>query len=76
MARAGVVATSLNRALPLPGAAMASSSNTAVADATGNLVAVVPFNMGTMTRELHEHVPRQSRQLRNGTATGNDRADL
>ena len=49
MARAGVVATSLNRALPLPGAAMASSSDAAGADATGNLVAVVPFGMGSAT---------------------------
>ncbi len=47
MARAGVVATSLNRALPLPSAAMASSSDAAGADATGNLVAVVPFGMGS-----------------------------
>ena len=47
MARAGVVATALNKALPLPGAAMASATDSATADATGNLVAVVPFGMGS-----------------------------
>ena len=47
MARAGVVATALNKALPLPGATMASATDSATADATGNLVAVVPFGMGS-----------------------------
>ena len=47
MARAGVVATALNKSLPLPGAAMASASASATVDATGNLVAVVPFGMGS-----------------------------
>ena len=47
MARASVVATALNKALPLPGAAMASATDSATADATGNLVAVVPFGMGS-----------------------------
>ena len=47
MARAGVVATSLNRALPLLGAAMASVPSSEPADTAGNLVAVVPFGMGS-----------------------------
>jgi len=50
MARAGVVATSLNKALPQPGAAMASvptSEAADTADTAGNLVAVVPFGMGS-----------------------------
>ena len=47
LARAGVVATALNKALPLPSAAMASATDSASADATGNLVAVVPFGMGS-----------------------------
>jgi len=47
MARAGVVATALTKALPLPGAALASAADAAAADAAGNLVAVVPFGMGS-----------------------------
>ena len=47
MARAGVVATSLNKALPQPGAAMASVPTSEAADTAGNLVAVVPFGMGS-----------------------------
>jgi len=47
MARAGVVASSLNKALPQPGAAIASVPATEAADAAGNLVAVVPFGMGS-----------------------------
>ena len=47
IARAGAVATALNKALPLPGAATASASDSATADVTGNLVAVVPFGMGS-----------------------------
>ena len=47
MARAGVVTTALTKALPLPGAAMASASDSATADAPGNLVAVVPFGIGS-----------------------------
>ena len=47
LARAGVVATALNKALPLPSAAMTSATDSASADATGNLVAVVPFGMGS-----------------------------
>lgn len=47
MARAGVVATSLNKALPQPAAAMASVPTFEAADTAGNLVAVVPFGMGS-----------------------------
>ena len=47
MARAGVVATTLTKALPLPGAALASAAHSASADAAGNLVAVVPFGIGS-----------------------------
>lgn len=47
MARAGVVATSLNKALPQPGTAMASVPASEAADTAGNLVAVVPFGMGS-----------------------------
>ena len=47
MARAGVVATSLNKALPQPVAAMASVPTSEGADTAGNLVAVVPFGMGS-----------------------------
>lgn len=47
MARVGVVATSLNKALPQPGAAMASVPTFEAADTAGNLVAVVPFGMGS-----------------------------
>ena len=47
MARAGVTATSLNKALPSPGATLAIAADSPTADATGNLVAVVPFGMGS-----------------------------
>ena len=47
VARAGVVATSLNKALPQPGVAMASVPTFEAADTAGNLVAVVPFGMGS-----------------------------
>lgn len=47
MARAGVVTSSPNKALPQPGAAIASVPATEAADAAGNLVAVVPFGMGS-----------------------------
>ena len=47
MARAGVVATSLNKALPQTSAAMASVPASEAADTAGNLVAVVPFGMGS-----------------------------
>ena len=47
MARAGVVATTLTKVLPLPGAALASAADPAAAGAAGNLVAVVPFDMGS-----------------------------
>ena len=47
MARAGVAATALTKALPLPGSASASAADSAAADATGNLVAVVPFRLGS-----------------------------
>ena len=54
MARAGVVATSLNKARPLPGAAMASFSDSKAADASGNLVAVVPFGMGSASWSVEQ----------------------
>ena len=47
MARAGVVATALNKAVPQPGAAVASVPASQAADTAGNLVAVVPFGMGS-----------------------------
>jgi len=47
MARAGVVATALTKAQPLPGGASTSAADPGAADATGNLVAVVPFGMGS-----------------------------
>ena len=49
MARAGVVATALTKALPLSGAALASAADPAAAVAAGNLVAVVPFGRGSAT---------------------------
>ncbi len=45
MARAGVVATALTKAQPLPAGASTSAADPGAADATGNLVAVVPFGM-------------------------------
>ena len=47
MARAGVVATALTKARRLPGAAPSRVADPATADAAGNLVAVVPFGMGS-----------------------------
>jgi len=47
MARAGVVATALTKAQPLPAGASTSAADPGAADATGNLVAVVPFGMGS-----------------------------
>ena len=51
MARAGVVTKALIKALPLPGPVVAGATDSATAhsaeDATGNLVAVVPFGMGS-----------------------------
>ncbi|MBE0548390.1 MAG: OmpA family protein [Rubrivivax sp.] len=47
MARAGVVATALNKAPPQTDAAMACAPDAAAADPSGNLVAVVPFGMGS-----------------------------
>ena len=47
MARAGVVATKLTKALPPPGAAIASVPASEASDTSGNLVAVVPFGMGS-----------------------------
>lgn len=47
MARAGIAASSVNKALSQPGAAIASVPATEAADAAGNLVAVVPFGMGS-----------------------------
>ena len=48
MARAGVVATALNKALPQPWRCDGQRAPvSSAADATGNLVAVVPFGMGS-----------------------------
>ena len=47
MARAGVVATAPSKAAPQPGAAVASAPASKAADTAGNLVAVVPFGMGS-----------------------------
>ena len=47
MARAGIVTTALNKTLPLPGAATANPADPATDAAAGNLVAVVPFGMGS-----------------------------
>ena len=47
MARAGVVAAASTKALPLPGGAQASAADPRTADAAANLVAVVPFGMGS-----------------------------
>ena len=52
MARAGVVATSLNKAPP--GAALASVSGSKTAGASGNLVAVVPFGMGSASWSVEQ----------------------
>ena len=54
MARAGVVATALTKTLPAPGAALGSAADSAAADATGNLVAVVPFGMGSATWSVEQ----------------------
>ena len=47
MARAGLVATALTKALPLPSGASTIAADPGATDATGNLVAVVPFGMGS-----------------------------
>lgn len=54
MARAGVAATALNKALPPPDTSMASAADPAGADAAGNLVAVVPFGMGSATWSVEQ----------------------
>jgi len=67
MARAGAVATALTKALPLQGVAresavMAGAADSATAhtaadtaaDTTGNLVAVVPFGMGSATWSVEQ----------------------
>ena len=47
LARAAFVATSLTKAVPQPGAAMSGAPSSEAVDAAGNLVAVVPFGMGS-----------------------------
>ena len=47
LARAGLAATALNKALPLPGTATTNAADPAIADTVGNLVAVVPFGVGS-----------------------------
>ena len=51
LARAGVTTKALTKALPLPGAVVACTADSATAhtaeEATGNLVAVVPFGIGS-----------------------------
>ena len=58
MARAGVVTKALTKSLPLPGAVVAGAADSATArsaeDATGNLVAVVPFGMGSATWSIEK----------------------
>ena len=54
MARASAVATALTKALPLPGAALASDSDSATGDAPGNLVAVVPFGTGSSSWSVEQ----------------------
>lgn len=47
MARAGIVTTALNRSLPLPAAAAAVTAEPAHVEAATNLVAVIPFGVGS-----------------------------
>jgi outer membrane protein OmpA-like peptidoglycan-associated protein len=47
MARASVMATALAKSLPAPGAASTPGAESPAAGPTGNLVAVVPFGMGS-----------------------------
>jgi len=54
MARAGVVTTALNKTLPLPGAATANPADPATDAAAGNLVAVVPFGMGSASWSVEQ----------------------
>ena len=54
MARAGVVATSLNTAVPQPDAATACLPASEAADPAGNLVAVVSFGMGSATWRVEQ----------------------
>jgi outer membrane protein OmpA-like peptidoglycan-associated protein len=54
MARAGVVATSLNTAPPQPDAAVACVPASEAADPAGNLVAVVSFGMGSATWRVEQ----------------------
>ena len=54
MARAGIVAAALNKALPLPDTSMASVAYPSGAGAAGNLVAVVPFGMGSATWSVEQ----------------------
>ena len=49
MTRAGVVASSLSKSLPQSGPVNGCSSESAPGDATGNMVAVVPFGLGSTT---------------------------
>lgn len=54
MARAGVVSTALNKALPLEGAARGNAADTATDEATGNLVVVVPFGVGSASWSVEQ----------------------
>ena len=47
LARAGLATPALSKALPLPGTATANAADPAIADTAGNLVAVVPFGVGS-----------------------------
>lgn len=47
LARAGLATPALNKALPLPGTATANAADPAIADTAANLVAVVPFGVGS-----------------------------
>ena len=54
MARAGVVATALAKALPLPDAALATSADGEAAYADVNVVAVVPFGLGSAAMSVEQ----------------------
>ena len=57
MARAGIVTTALNKTLPLPGAAKANPADPATDAGAGNLVAVVPFGMGSASSSIEAADP-------------------
>ena len=54
MARAGIVTTALSKTMSLPGAAKATPADPATDAAAGNLVAVVPFGMGSASWSVEQ----------------------